>query len=89
MKKGSAQKRKNPLFTAFLNLIWTGLGYIYVGKRVMFGVCFAIWNAIFLALMITTPLSYTAWLFLSIDSFILSLLFAYDGYKTAQEVNSQ
>jgi hypothetical protein len=89
MKKESAKKRKSPFLTAFLNLIWTGLGYIYVGKRVMFGVCFAIWNAVFLTIMIMTPLPYTAWVFLSVDSSILSLLFAYDGYRTAEEVNRQ
>lgn len=74
---------KKPWAAALLNILLPGLGYVYVGKRTLFGsgVLFAsvisYWGATFENL----PMS--VW----IDSFIITILFAYDGFKDAQEVN--
>jgi len=74
---------KNPWVAAVLNFLLPGLGYVYVGKRVGFGTGLLL-SSIFLYWGISlgnlTPI-------VLIDSIILTLLFAYDGYRTAEEVN--
>lgn len=74
---------KKPWVAALFNIILPGLGYVYVGKRVLFGagVLFASIVSYWGASFETIPIS--VW----IDSFIVTILFAYDGYKDAQEVN--
>ncbi|RLG12550.1 MAG: hypothetical protein DRN71_05965 [Candidatus Nanohalarchaeota archaeon] len=74
---------KKPWLAAILNLLLSGLGYVYVGKRVGFGIALVLWGVILFAMMSSQQIPPMMWL----DSFVLSILFAYDGYKTAQEVN--
>jgi hypothetical protein len=78
-------KQKKPWLAALLNILLPGLGYVYAGKRTGFGIgiiltsLFLFWGISF------QDLPGMVW----VDSFIMSLLFAYDGYKDAQEINLQ
>jgi uncharacterized membrane-anchored protein YitT (DUF2179 family) len=80
--------KKKPWLAALLNVLVTGLGYLYVGKRVIFGII----------LIIVEILGYV-WAFTDLRVFplldnpllyIVSILyiaaFALDAYKTAKEV---
>jgi len=79
------KKIKNPWLSAILNFILPGLGYVYVGKRVGFGIGLVVWGAILLYSIATIELHPVVWL----DAFVMDILFAYDGYKTAEEVNKE
>ena len=80
-----AKQSKNPLVAAILNFILYGLGYVYVGKRVGFGI----------GLLLSSILLYWGVSIgdlppvVLIDGIIMAFLFAYDGYKTAEEVNQR
>ena len=76
------ESKKNSWVAAILNFILPGLGYVYTGKRIEFGVGLILWGVFsFIAGFIYGFNS------LYILDIFLSLLFAYDGYKTAEEVN--
>ena len=74
---------KKPWLAAILNLLLPGLGYVYAGKRIGFGIALVLWGVMLLAIMSSGQIPPIMWL----DSLVLAILFAYDGYKTAQEVN--
>ena len=80
MKK---KQEKSPILAGFLNFILPGIGYVYAGKRVGFGV--GLFVATIFYLFATSTYSYTGvdWFF----GFVIAFLFAYDGYQTAEEVN--
>ena len=85
-------KRKSQWLAAILNLFFPGAGYIYAGKRVGFGVGLFVCTFFFLSFAFVDPSlvdapagPYDAFYFLIFV--VISLLFAYDGYRTAQEVN--
>ncbi|MBI5803178.1 hypothetical protein HY448_00650 [Candidatus Pacearchaeota archaeon] len=80
-----AKQKKSPWLAAILNFLLFGLGYIYVGKRVAFGIGLIIATIIYTGL--TWNYEYT-WVDLMFGVAI-GLLFAYDGYKTAEEVNKK
>lgn len=77
--------KKNPWAVAILNFLLPGLGYVYVGKRVGFGIGLIISSIILLPSVILTEMPPIIWL----DGLIMCILFAYDGYKTAEEVNKR
>ena len=81
----AGKKIKDPLIAALLNFFLIGLGYLYVGKRVWFGIGLIVWNILFTGIVLLNPGldSPLIWL----DSIALSFLFAWDGWKTAEEVN--
>jgi len=77
------QQIRKPWLAALLNLLLPGLGYVYTGKRVGFGVGILFTSLILFYGVPSSAISNILWL----DSFIMALLFAYDGYRTAEEVN--
>ena len=79
---------KKPWLAALLNFVIWGLGYLYVGKRKNFGIMLVIGAILVLVLTATLELSLADILSLP-GSVIISFAFAYDGYKTAQEVNQR
>ncbi len=78
-------KQKKPWLAAILNFLVAGLGYIYVGKRVGFGVGMIAVTIIYLGLTWNYEYPPIDWLV----GIALALLFAYDGYTTAEEVNKR
>lgn len=76
------KNNKNPILAGILNLIVPGLGYVYVGKRLVLGV------GLILSLFLWFGIDFSNIpLWIQIDSIIMAFLFAYDGYKTAEEFN--
>lgn len=80
------KEKKKPWLAALLNFVVPGLGYVYAGKRQIFGIGLVIWGIIALGWYFTSK---ETSLLLAVDSFVISILLAYDGYKTAEEVNAQ
>ena len=77
------KNQKKPWVAALLNILLPGLGYVYVGKRSGFGIGIIL-TAVLLYWGVTfRDLPTVVW----IDGFVMALLFAYDGYKDAQEIN--
>jgi len=77
---------KKPLVAAILNFVIPGLGYLYVGKRKNFGVLLII--ATILSIILTATIEWSLQDTLSLPGTIVAMFaFAYDGYKTAEEVN--
>ncbi len=76
--------KKKPWVTAVLNFLLPGLGYVYVGKRVGFGIGLILSSLILWGVSLG-DLPPVVW----IDGIIIAFLFAYDGYKTAEEVNKR
>ena len=81
---------KTPWLAALLNFLIPGVGYIYTGKRVWFGILLIIWQILgfFVASsFFPYPEGYNPWQMDLAAQLLISLIFAYDGYKTAEEVN--
>jgi len=78
-----AKENKKPWLAALLNFIIWGLGYLYVGERKNFGILLVIGEILLIGLTATQPLGLSELLALP-GSIIISLAFAYDGYKTAK-----
>ena len=81
-------RKKTPGVGALLNFFLPGIGYAYAGKRIGFGI--GIFIAMFLDYLWKSQAGYLntqyAWIDM-ITSFIAAIFFAYDGYKTVEEVN--
>lgn len=74
---------KKPWLAALLNIILPGLGYVYVGKRILFG-----YGILFSSIMMSWGFSFEKIpIFVWVSSIIADMLFAYDSYKDAQEMN--
>ncbi len=76
---------KNPWIAAVLNFVLPGLGYIYVGKRLVFGVGLALLSIIIGIYWIFFEIPFI----MIVDSLVVEFLLAYDGYKTAEEKNNK
>ena len=85
---------KNPKIAAALNLIFWGLGFIYVGRRVVLGValifaellfCLSYFTA-FPEILSGTGLKLSSSLFMVFWVF-LTVLLIYDSYRDAEEFN--
>lgn len=74
--------KRNPYLAAVLNALLYGLGYVYLGKRMLFGVLL-IFSCIFaIAFFVAKPESIFNPLIISI---VLSCVaFAYDAFKEAK-----
>lgn len=77
---------KNKGFAAILNFLTWGLGYIYTGKA-------ALGALLFIAMIVQhVPVFYLGWtamytmpyIFYPVSQVLLSLIFAYDGYRTVK-----
>ncbi len=76
---------KNPYVAAILNFALYGLGYIYLGKKKLFGILLLISDLI---------LAYSIWVHNVISSVyfnfgfaIMGIALAYDGFKEARKIN--
>jgi len=82
-----AKQLKNPWVAAILNFIFYGAGYLYLGKRTNFGVLLLIaWIIGAISGLGNVSLGELPF-GVFISEFILTVGLAYDGYKTAEEVN--
>ena len=84
--------KKKPWLAAVLNALVAGLGYIYVGKRILFGILLIL-GEVFAYIWVATwvftdpeafPILDSTWLSLSWISFAIA--FAIDAYRCAKEV---
>ena len=87
--------KRNPLIAALLNILFWGLGYLYNGKRIAFGVLLLIasFSLTFLLLLpstteTTTTANPLADLY-SLGIYLIPIAFAYDAYKEAEELNKR
>lgn len=75
---------KNPYLAAILNFVLYGLGYVYIGKKIPFGILLIIVDLVFVYsvsvhnVVFSIPFN-LAWVLLGIS-------FAYDGYKDAKQI---
>ena len=75
---------KKPWLAAHLNFHFYGVGYLYIGKRVLFGVLLlivGIIESVYWFSALTMPPEVIA------AGIIGAVAFAYDGYKDARELN--
>ncbi len=79
------KRYKYPWLAAILNLLLPGLGYLYAGKRMIFGGGLIILSIIYASFTLNAEMANIDW----IIGLLLSLLFAYDGYQTALEFNKR
>ncbi|MEM2954871.1 MAG: hypothetical protein QW625_02910 [Candidatus Nanoarchaeia archaeon] len=84
---------KSPWLAAFLNFVFWGSGYVYIKHRMVLGIGLMLITIFNLLILLTIPyiilLSNTELFFvwLSFLWFAMSLLFAFDVYKEAKELN--
>lgn len=79
---------KKPWLACLLNIIFPGVGYIYVGNRVMFGILFFISSLIVFSSSLSLEDISIKMLGIIIVSGVFQLIaLAYDAYKDAEEVN--
>jgi hypothetical protein len=78
---------KNPWVAALLNFIFMGAGYLYAGKRKVFGagLVFTFWVVTYETLV--RPVSHFGDPLGThlVSMFVLAVVLAYDGYKTTIE----
>lgn len=83
-------KRKNPWLAAVLNFIFFGVGYIYNGKRIVFGILLTILAIVSYIWCFTDPVMENylynplAWAV----SIIFLFALAFDAYQDAKKFNS-
>ena len=81
---------KNPWIAAILNLLFFGAGYIYNGKRILFGSGLLTGWALVRAGEIPiylTNLVFDKWVILFAGIAVLQISFAIDAYKEAKTIN--
>ena len=76
-------KRKVPALAAFLNLILPGVGYIYVGNRIVFGILLLVAGLIAIYAVWPYEFSGLEW----VASLIFAVAFAIDGWSEAAKHN--
>lgn len=82
--------KKKPWLAAVLNILLSGLGYVYVGKRILFGVLLIIGEVFSYIFYFTDRALATRMLsnpYLIFSGVALLVAIAYDGYQNAKEVN--
>ncbi len=84
-----AKRRKNPWIAAILNVILSGLGYLYIGTRRTFAVLLII-TELASYVFLTTPagsaiMSEANSLFFNAIAVLYVLAFAIDGYNEAKK----
>ena len=85
---------RSPWLAAFLNFVIWGLGYVYIGHRMILGLGLVIVSILNFLILISIPetiLLSGAELFSMWLSFIwiaLSVLFAIDVYRETEEINA-
>lgn len=77
--------RKSQGVAALLNFLFWGVGYIYAGRKVRFGIGLFLFDYILIAIFWGSNIFLYPQVW--IPEIVISILFAWDGYKTAEEVN--
>jgi len=84
--KGGEKMAKKPWLAALLNVIWSGLGYLYVGKRKLFGVLLILSEILACVWLFTDPVAWQVmeniWVGLAAIPFVIGL--AVDAYNDAK-----
>jgi len=91
------KRKKNPWIAAILNLLFWGLGYIYNGKRVLFGVLILIADLSFTLAVILAGMTSGDYSLISdsdliggalmtVFGILITAAFASDAYKEAKEM---
>jgi hypothetical protein len=76
---------KKPWLAALLNIILPGLGYVYAGQRMTFGLGMLLTSIFLYWGYSLEDLPAVVW----IDGIIMSILFAYDAYKDVSASNTK
>jgi len=81
--------KKNAWLAALLNILITGLGYVYVGKRIPFGIMLIFTNVFVCIWYFTTPdaMSVLTNIWMVVASITGTIAFAVDAFLLAKEVN--
>jgi len=83
-------KGKNPWIAAFLNLIFPGIGYLYIGKRKWFAyILIAAMVSGIIADIEYIDLNRTDLITLLLSGFLWFFAFAYDAYAEAKLMNKK
>ncbi|MBI2583182.1 MAG: hypothetical protein HYW25_00815 [Candidatus Aenigmarchaeota archaeon] len=80
--------KRRPLIAAILNFFVWGLGYVYNGKRIVFGILLVAGSISMAALSLTVPqeaVNQVSTLLL-MPSLVISLAFAYDALLECREL---
>ena len=91
------KRKKNPWIAAILNLLFWGLGYVYNGKRVLFGVLILIADLSFTLAVILAGMTSGDYSLISdsdliggalmtVFGILITAAFTYDAYKEAKEM---
>lgn len=80
--------KKKPWLAALLNILVTGLGYIYIGKRVLFGILLIIGEIFAYIWVFTDPRAFSLFenIWVSLSGILYIVAFAIDAYKCAKEI---
>lgn len=76
--------KKSEWGAAVLNFVLPGLGYVYVGKRMVFGIGLILTSVLIISMSFNLNMSGVLYL----DSFLTALLLGYDAYTDAKEFNA-
>ena len=85
-------KIKKPWIAALLNLIFFGLGYIYNGKRIRFGLgLVSAWVLILAGVILIyfTHAVFDEWTLLFSGLVVLQFSFGIDGYNETKDINKK
>ena len=81
---------KKPWLSAILNFFFFGIGYVYNGSRVGFGIgLFVVWLLLSLSSLLQLGSLASAGVLSEFGQLVLSIVLAYDGYKEAQVINKR
>lgn len=79
--------KKKPWLAVLLNILLTGLGYLYLGKRKVFGILLMVVELIGVIWVFTEPLAFqimkNGWIGLA--SFLIVIAFGIDAYEEAKK----
>lgn len=81
---------KKPWLSALLNFFTIGLGTVYNGRRVFFGVVLTLgaFSLTYIEQKLNVPATKDLYTQMFATILIMNAFFAWDGYKEAKEINS-
>ena len=87
MKGGEKIMAKNPWLAAVLNIILSGLGYLYVGKRKVFGTLILVGELLAFVWIFTDPaaLQLMSNMWVTLTGLLFTAGLAIDAYNDAKE----
>ncbi len=79
---------KNPWIAGIANFIIPGVGYLYNGKRIVFGALLLLWTILAIAVYFTEPQLYQAAfssILVTVGSVVMGIALAFDAYQEAKQ----